>query len=76
MARYSFMTCDFTFSVVNPALFWRTVHDPKQRNTIQPSLILSLLAMSKLVRSSEWEDGESARQEAREHLSFERVVLG
>ena len=42
--------------------------DPRERNTIQPSLILSLLAMSKLVRGSECEDGESARQEACEDI--------
>ncbi|KAI0784700.1 hypothetical protein C8Q75DRAFT_723967 [Abortiporus biennis] len=49
---------------INVPLFFQQVRDPQQRASMQPSLIMSALALSTLMRSSEIERGAAGRERA------------
>jgi hypothetical protein len=49
---------------LNRATFFDNLQDPHRRSLIQPSLVLSALAMSNLMQSSELERGHAGRNRA------------
>lgn len=52
----------YWLSFINLPLFLRELFDPVQRVSIQPSVVLSALALSTLMRSSETGLGEKGRR--------------
>lgn len=67
---YVFRTSYILFSFFNLQLFYNTLHDPDARIFMQPSLVLALLAFSKLIRSSEADLGQGGRKSAYRLLDY------
>ncbi|KAI0781970.1 hypothetical protein C8Q75DRAFT_795994 [Abortiporus biennis] len=59
--RFLFRSSNFWFSFFNISRFFTRLLDPTQRNTIQPSLVLSALAVANFIQSSEQENGAKGR---------------
>ncbi|TDL24298.1 hypothetical protein BD410DRAFT_786409 [Rickenella mellea] len=61
---FLFRTSNYWLSFVNEKLFFRTLWDDTEREKIQPSLVLSALALATLMKSSEIGFGEPGRKRA------------
>ncbi|KAI0070393.1 hypothetical protein K474DRAFT_816565 [Panus rudis PR-1116 ss-1] len=59
--HFIFRESNFWFSFVNISRFFTRLHDPVQRQTVQPSLILALLALATFMQSSERDGGAKGR---------------
>ncbi|KAH9044255.1 hypothetical protein EDB84DRAFT_1587204 [Lactarius hengduanensis] len=62
--RFLFKTSSYWFSFLNVPRFYKTFTDPARRGHMQPSLLLSLLAVSTLVQSSQQACPEESRRKA------------
>ncbi|KAH9176032.1 hypothetical protein EDB89DRAFT_1846911 [Lactarius sanguifluus] len=62
--RFLFKTSSYWFSFLNVPRFYKTFTDPARRGHMQPSLLLSLLAVSTLVQSSQQARPEESRRKA------------
>ncbi|KAL0065315.1 hypothetical protein AAF712_007649 [Marasmius tenuissimus] len=62
--RYLFSDTLHSLEFLNVEYFVQTLHNPDRRHTIQPSLILAVLALSTLMKSSSIEDGDTGRKRA------------
>ncbi|KAH9066631.1 hypothetical protein EDB87DRAFT_1553684 [Lactarius vividus] len=62
--RFIFKTSSYWFSFLNVPRFYKTFTDPARRGHMQPSLLLSLLAVSTLVQSSQQARPEESRRRA------------
>ncbi|EJU02979.1 hypothetical protein DACRYDRAFT_77804 [Dacryopinax primogenitus] len=70
---YVFNFSPYFISYFNVPLFWSTFHSPKQRDTLQPSLIISFLALATFMRSSELGAGLTGRQRALQMAEIARA---
>lgn len=59
--RQLFRASNYWFSFLNVSRFFVRLHDPRQRQMIQPSLVLAALAVSVFIHSSEREGGSKGR---------------
>ncbi len=62
--RFVFKSSSHWFSFLNVPRFYNTFTDPTRRSHMQPSLLLSLLAVSTLLQSSERVCPEESRRKA------------
>jgi hypothetical protein len=60
--QFIFRSSSFHFSFLNIPRFYGNFLDPVRRSRMQPSLLLSLLAMSTFIQSSERADAEGTRR--------------
>jgi hypothetical protein len=61
----------YVISFLDTQLFFATLDDPIERGTLQPALVLGLLAISVLHRSNEIEEGHVGRMRARMSFTFD-----
>ncbi|KAK1235877.1 hypothetical protein PQX77_000889 [Marasmius sp. AFHP31] len=62
--RYLFSDTGHNLDFLNVDSFVRTLYTPDRRHTIQPALMLAVLATSTLMKSSNIEQGEKGRRDA------------
>jgi len=60
--RFIFRSSSYWFSFLNVPRFYNNFMDPARRNRMQPSLLLSLLAVSVFLQSSGRPDPEEGRR--------------
>jgi hypothetical protein len=63
------LTLVFLPPSINVPLFFSTFHHPGQREYVQPSLVLAMLALSTLIQSGNLESGQMGRNRACEFHS-------
>ncbi|OJT13401.1 hypothetical protein TRAPUB_10036 [Trametes pubescens] len=73
--RAVFQSCASWMSFLNLPRFFATVLDPLRRTEMQPSLLLSILALGVLAQSSELERGAKGRQRALKLLDMAHGAL-
>lgn len=62
--RYVFQTSNYWFSFFHVPSFFNTFFEPQKRQRMQPSLVLSLLAIATFTQSSELGRGQDGRSQA------------
>ncbi|KAL0569731.1 hypothetical protein V5O48_012229 [Marasmius crinis-equi] len=62
--RYLFSDTSHNLEFLNVGCFVQNLYSPERRHTIQPSLMLAILAMATLMKSSNIEHGEKGRRDA------------
>ncbi|KZO96775.1 hypothetical protein CALVIDRAFT_97979 [Calocera viscosa TUFC12733] len=72
---YVFSFSPYFISFFNVPLFWTTFHSPSRRDTLQPSLVISFLALATFMRSSELGAGARGRQRALHIAEIARAYL-
>ncbi|EMD33836.1 hypothetical protein CERSUDRAFT_117900 [Gelatoporia subvermispora B] len=72
---FLFTTSSYWLFFINVPVFIRDLQDPHQRAHMQPSLVMSALAMASLMRSSELELGNAGRRRAMEFRDAAQASL-